>query len=294
MLAPGIKSRPRLSGPAARSVRQAQPHRGGRRGRGRRARHAPSTRRRASLRARPFSICPAGSAGKDYEAKLERAFAVGFLGLPDAGDGHVPPQGRRLRPRPWARGSTRPAPSPSSAASCRKRLRCRHRSQIRHHRASRLGQAPRPVRALQGLHRGRHHQSGELRPLRTEPARARSLFAPPRRVPGRLHRCRGSRRGSSGGRDLQMSASTDIRVRVAEVEKVADGIKRLKLVAANGERAARLLRRRTYRRHHARRRPAAAQSLFADGHRPAIRRAIRSACCARRTRAAARPSSTTA
>ncbi len=91
-----------------------------------------------------------------------------------------------------------------------------------------------------------------------------------------------------------MSASTEIHVRVIEAEKVAEGIKRLKLVAANGERSAGLLggahtvvvmqdgdRQRRNR-------------LFADEHARRYGRAMRSACCAQRIRAAARLSSMTA
>ncbi len=72
------------------------------------------------LHARPSSIARAGSAGKDYEGKLNRAFAVGSVGLPDADDDHVPPAEHARDRDHGARGFMRRARSPSSAVSSRK------------------------------------------------------------------------------------------------------------------------------------------------------------------------------
>ncbi len=78
--------------------------------------------------------------------------------------------------------------------------RGRHRPQLDPDRASRLAGAPRAMRPLQGRHRGRDHAAGDLLALRPASSGTRSLFAPARRLPGRVHQCRGPHRGCPAAR----------------------------------------------------------------------------------------------
>ena len=173
--------------------------------------------------------CAAGSAGKDYEKQLEALQAQGTVDFPTPATVMFRLKGvlqtANMGTRLYFTGT-----EPFMGLALKRSARSRHRSQVDHHRTPRLGEAARPVRPLQRLHRRCHHQPCDVQPLRPDVARARSLFAPSWRFPRCLHRRRSARRSARSRGDLQMTGEAEFRVRVAETETVADGIRRLRLV----------------------------------------------------------------